>query len=29
MVWDEERVRQRVANRDFSDLEVNVADLSR
>jgi class 3 adenylate cyclase len=29
MVWDEERVRQRVANHDFSDLEVNVADLSR
>jgi hypothetical protein len=29
MVWDEERVRQRVANHDFSDLEVNIADLSR
>jgi class 3 adenylate cyclase len=29
MAWDEERVKQRVANHDFSDLEVNVADLSR
>ena len=29
MVWDEERARQRVVNHDFSDLEVNVADLSR
>ena len=29
MAWDEERVRQRVENHDFSDLEVNVADLSR
>jgi hypothetical protein len=29
MAWDEERAKQRVANHDFSDLEVNVADLSR
>jgi class 3 adenylate cyclase len=29
MAWDEERAKQRVANHDFSDLEVNVADLAR
>ena len=29
MVWDEGRAKQGVANHDFSNLEVNVADLSR
>jgi hypothetical protein len=29
MAWDEQRARQRVAKHDFSDFEVNVADLSR
>jgi class 3 adenylate cyclase len=29
MAWDEQRARQRVMKHDFSDLEVNVADLSR
>ena len=29
MAWDEERAKQRVANYDFSNLEVNVANLSR
>lgn len=29
MAWDEQRARQRVAKHDVSNLEVNVADLSR
>lgn len=29
MAWDEVRAKQRGANHDFSDLAVNVADLSR
>jgi hypothetical protein len=29
MAWNEQRARQRVAKHDFSDFEVNVADLSR
>ena len=29
MTWDEQRAQQRVANHDFSEFEVNVADLSR
>jgi hypothetical protein len=29
MVWDEGRAKQWVANHDFSNLEVDVADLSR
>ena len=29
MAWDEERAKQRVANHDFSNLEVNITNLSR
>ena len=29
MSWDEQRSRERVAKNNFSDLEVNVADLTR
>jgi hypothetical protein len=29
MGWDEQRAKQRVADHDFSEFEVNVADLSR
>jgi class 3 adenylate cyclase len=29
MSWDEQRARERVAEHDFNDLEVNVSDLSR
>lgn len=29
MSWDEQKAKERVAEHDFNDLEVNVADLSR